>query len=702
MHAYLTRTIRLAKKYWRAGMRVTQILRQYLVQAWRRAMDLVHYYAPIIWQYFKARACSAWSYTLQTVRISLEHVARFIYRVIFMITVLAIRIAELLRYYLPIAREIVSGMTKLCLGHTLRFIYRIIFMTHVLGIRIAEFLRYYTPIIQNFIVNIFSACLGVTLRFVYRVIFMTHVLGLRITVFLRHYIPIIWQYIKINTVKAWHGTIRTSRYCLNAGVRFLRRTTALVTAFFNSTYRLLGYYLPIGLHYLGSCIRTAWRAIISSCHFLLYHAARIVRAIVRGVVKACALAIRSVYIVIRRIALVVTSIWRWTITNIRHYLPLVLLAAGRWLQATAQFLIRCLRWIILCVTRIVRGIFRTVLIVLAVAAEQVRKFLLALKTLLLLTGRAFITFCRVAGRIIWNSLRYLSHASGIIAARAGERLYQYVLLARLNKPIGILLLLWPTLWALWIAAEGVPDLPILIIFISGVVLMRSAGCIINDLADRDFDAHVSRTRQRPLATGKVTPPEALAVANVLILFAFLLVVQLNLLTIELSVVGVLLAIIYPFTKRYTYIPQFFLGLAFGWAVPMAFAAQTGTVPPIGWILLMAAVLWALVYDTMYAMVDRDEDIKLGIKSTAILFEDADRTIIGIIQLLVILTLVLIGTRLGFNRYYYAGLALAALLFIYQQHLIRDRVPERCFMAFLDNNWFGAIVFGGILMNYQYN
>ena len=292
-----------------------------------------------------------------------------------------------------------------------------------------------------------------------------------------------------------------------------------------------------------------------------------------------------------------------------------------------------------------------------------------------------------------------------IAARQApvrRHLYQYALLMRLDKPIGIFLLLWPALWALWIAADGKPDFRVLLIFVSGVVIMRSAGCVVNDLADRDLDPVVARTVARPLATGAVSVKEAVILALVLILFAFLLVLQLNPLTIKLSFIGIVLAIIYPFSKRFTYMPQFFLGMAFGWAIPMAFTAQTGTVTVVTWILFLATVLWAVVYDTMYAMVDREDDIKMGVKSTAILFDDADRSIIGVIQILVLLALVLIGNRMELGRIYYAGLAIAAVLFIYQQYLIRDRKPEHCFAAFLNNNLFGAAVFAGIFFNYQFS
>ena len=312
----------------------------------------------------------------------------------------------------------------------------------------------------------------------------------------------------------------------------------------------------------------------------------------------------------------------------------------------------------------------------------------------------FISLCGAGWRLAQNFLqKILAFIRGHWPVMR-ERLLQYARLIRLDKPIGIFLLLWPTLWALWIAAEGVPDISLLIIFIPGVIIMRSAGCVINDLADRNFDPHVTRTRERPIPSGKVSVREAMMVAFVLIACAFLLVLHLNPLAVKLSFAGAALAILYPFTKRYTYIPQFFLGLAFGWAVPMAFAAQSSSIPEVAWILLMATVLWAVVYDTMYAMVDRIDDIRMGLKSTAILFEDADRAIIGIIQLLVLLALVLVGSRLGASWFYYAGLATAGGFSLYQQYLIKDRIPEYCFKAFLNNNWYGAAVFAGIFLNYN--
>ncbi len=280
-----------------------------------------------------------------------------------------------------------------------------------------------------------------------------------------------------------------------------------------------------------------------------------------------------------------------------------------------------------------------------------------------------------------------------------ERLHQYMLLMRLDRPIGIYLLLWPTLWALWIAAEGVPDLWVATVFVLGVVLMRSAGCVINDYADRKIDPFVQRTKNRPLAAGRVSAREALVLFAVLSLTAFALVLTLNWLTIALSVVGAFLAATYPFMKRHTYLPQVYLGLAYGWAVPMAFAAQTGDVPVVAWLLLIATVLWATAYDTMYAMVDRPDDIEIGVKSTAILFGDADRVIIGVIQGLLVLVLILVGGQLALGWPYYAGVVAAALFMAYQQTLIKDRDGMKCFQAFLNNHWVGVVVFAGIAGSY---
>ncbi len=284
--------------------------------------------------------------------------------------------------------------------------------------------------------------------------------------------------------------------------------------------------------------------------------------------------------------------------------------------------------------------------------------------------------------------------------KLSERLRQYALLMRLHRPIGIFLLLWPTLWALWIAAEGRPDPLVASVLVLGVILMRSAGCVINDYADREFDRHVARTLERPLATGSVSPREALGLFVALALTAFGLVLLLNRLTVYLSLAALPLAAIYPFMKRYTHLPQVHLGIAFGWAVPMAFSAQTGEFPPpVAWLLFIAVVLWAVAYDTRYAMVDREDDVRIGVKSTAILFADADRIIIAVIQAMLLLVLVLVGEKLDLSIYYYAGLVAAAGLSVYQQYLIRDREPALCFKAFMNNNWLGLAVFAGISLHY---
>ncbi|MCG5509789.1 4-hydroxybenzoate octaprenyltransferase [Ectothiorhodospira lacustris] len=283
-----------------------------------------------------------------------------------------------------------------------------------------------------------------------------------------------------------------------------------------------------------------------------------------------------------------------------------------------------------------------------------------------------------------------------------DRLVQYALLTRLHRPIGILLLLWPTLWALWIAAEGMPDLLILFVFVAGVALMRSAGCAINDFADRDIDGHVSRTRDRPLASRRISGREAVGVTVALSLTAFALVLLMNPLTIALSVVALALAVSYPFMKRFHHLPQVHLGAAFGWAVPMAFAAQTGAFPPpLAWLLFLATILWTTAYDTMYAMVDRPDDLKIGVKSSAILFGEADRLIIGILQALTLVALALVGLQAGLGGFFYLGLGIAALLALYQQYLIHGRDPGGCFQAFLNNNWFGLAIFAGIIGAYLF-
>lgn len=279
------------------------------------------------------------------------------------------------------------------------------------------------------------------------------------------------------------------------------------------------------------------------------------------------------------------------------------------------------------------------------------------------------------------------------------RLPDFARLVRLDKPIGIYLLLWPPLWALWIAGEGHPDPLVVTVFVLGVILMRSAGCAINDYADRHFDGHVARTRARMLPAGRVQPREAVMTFAVLSLCAFALVLLMNWLTIGLSFIGLALAATYPYSKRHTYLPQVVLGAAFGWAVPMAFAAQLGTVPPLGWLMYITAIVWATAYDTLYAMVDRKDDLKIGVKSTAILFGELDRLIVGILQVLVLAALFLIGQQANLGGFYYMGLTVAAGLAGYEQWLIRERKPDACFRAFLHNNWFGLVIFAGVVLDF---
>jgi len=280
-----------------------------------------------------------------------------------------------------------------------------------------------------------------------------------------------------------------------------------------------------------------------------------------------------------------------------------------------------------------------------------------------------------------------------------SRLSLYSELIRLDRPIGILLLLWPGLWALWIAGEGEPPWWIVLVFIAGTTLMRSAGCAINDYADRDLDGHVQRTSQRPIASGRVSPREALMVAAGLALLAFMLVLLLNKKTIMMSFVAVVLAAIYPFMKRYTHMPQLVLGMAFGWAIPMAFTALQNQVPAVAWVLFAATVMWALIYDTMYAMVDRIDDLIIGIKSSAILFGRYDRLIIALLQLLMLGLLIWAGLLAGRGSWFWLGVGMAALLFLYQQWLIREREPGACFKGFLNNNYVGMALFAGLFLDY---
>ena len=281
----------------------------------------------------------------------------------------------------------------------------------------------------------------------------------------------------------------------------------------------------------------------------------------------------------------------------------------------------------------------------------------------------------------------------------GRRLADSARLMRLDKPIGIFLLLWPLLWALWLASGGLPPLRLLAIFIAGTVVMRSAGCIINDFADRDIDPHVKRTRDRPLAARRLSPQEALTLFALLIALALWLVTRLDTQTVQYAFVGAGLTVSYPFMKRFFPLPQLYLGAAFGWAIPMAFVATLGHVPQLGWLLFLVTVLWAGVYDTIYAMVDRDDDLKLDVKSSAILFGESDRLIIATMQGLVLAGLLALGPLRGLGWPYYAGLALGAALFGWQQWLIRKRERDACFRAFLNNNLFGLAVFAGVALDY---
>ncbi|MBZ0058021.1 MULTISPECIES: 4-hydroxybenzoate octaprenyltransferase [unclassified Leclercia] len=280
-----------------------------------------------------------------------------------------------------------------------------------------------------------------------------------------------------------------------------------------------------------------------------------------------------------------------------------------------------------------------------------------------------------------------------------NKLLAYHRLMRTDKPIGALLLLWPTLWALWVATPGLPPLWILAVFVAGVWLMRAAGCVVNDYADRKFDGHVKRTANRPLPSGDVTEKEARALFVVLVLLSFLLVLTLNTMTILLSVAALALAWVYPFMKRYTHLPQVVLGAAFGWSIPMAFAAVSESVPLSCWLMFLANILWAVAYDTQYAMVDRDDDLKIGIKSTAILFGRQDKLIIGILQVAVLALMVAIGYLNQLGGAFYAAVAAAGVLFIYQQKLIANREREACFKAFLNNNYVGLVLFVGLAISY---
>ena len=285
--------------------------------------------------------------------------------------------------------------------------------------------------------------------------------------------------------------------------------------------------------------------------------------------------------------------------------------------------------------------------------------------------------------------------------RQARHVQEWVRLMRLDKPVGIWLLLWPEMWALWIAGGGRPQPRILIIFLLGTVVMRSAGCVINDFADRNVDPYVKRTRDRPLAARRIGPKEALGLFIALACIALYLALQLDFRTMKLAFVGAALAVSYPFLKRFFPLPQFYLGLAFGWAVPMAYMAAAGSLPRVAWVLFVTAVIWACIYDTLYAMVDREDDLKIGVKSSAILFADMDRLIVGIMQAMMLFSLILAGRAMKFGSWYLTGVAAAAVFFLYQQWLIRNREPSRCFRAFTNNQYVGLSIFIGILLEYVY-
>jgi 4-hydroxybenzoate polyprenyltransferase len=279
------------------------------------------------------------------------------------------------------------------------------------------------------------------------------------------------------------------------------------------------------------------------------------------------------------------------------------------------------------------------------------------------------------------------------------KLTAYVHLMRAHKPIGTLLLLWPTLMALWIANQGMPTLDLLLIFILGTFLTRSAGCVINDYFDRHVDGHVERTQDRPLASGAASPKEALVLCLSLFLLAFLLVLLTNALTIKLSFFAVAIAMIYPLMKRITHLPQLVLGVAFSFGIPMAFAASQNQVPSVAWALLAANLLWTVVYDTFYAMVDRNDDLKIGVKSTAILFGRHDRSITAILQLLCLCLLIVAGLQLTMSSPYFIAIGLSTVLFVYQQYLVRERERNACFKAFLNNNYVGLLWFAGTVLSF---
>lgn len=309
---------------------------------------------------------------------------------------------------------------------------------------------------------------------------------------------------------------------------------------------------------------------------------------------------------------------------------------------------------------------------------------------------------RIAARWRWFAYRVRFHPFTTNELPQILATFQdYVALTRLNRPIGIWLLLWPTLWALWLASRGHPSARLFVIFVAGTVLMRSAGCAINDYADRSFDPHVERTKERPLAAGRITTTEALVLFAALSLTALGLALQLNKTTLLYAVGGAGLAVTYPFIKRFLSVPQLYLGITFGWGIPMAFAAQLETAPRVAWLLLLGNMLWVTVYDTMYAMVDRDDDLKIGVRSTAILFGDSDRHIIATLQAMTLFALYLVGRIMRLGSWYHCGLIAGAVFFAYQLWLIRARDRQACLQAFLNNNYFGMSIFLGIALDYQF-
>ena len=333
-------------------------------------------------------------------------------------------------------------------------------------------------------------------------------------------------------------------------------------------------------------------------------------------------------------------------------------------------------------------------------ARTARGVARTLRILLDWTARATVWALELLARLVAALGRAARSVAAVVPSLVAQ-LARYARLMRLHQPIGIWLLLWPTLWALWIAGDGRPDERMLIVFVVGTIITRSAGCVINDLADRKFDRHVRRTSGRPLATGEVDAAEAVILFIGLMLIALGLVLTLNRPTLYLALGAAAIMAIYPFAKRAFAAPQLVLGIAFAWGVPMAYAAQLGSVPRVGWLLFLTALIWVVVYDTEYAMVDRDDDARVGVRSTAILFGEMDRLLIGVLQVSLLGGLALVGARADLGAWYYGSLAAGTASCIYQQVLIRSREPERCLRAFSSNAWLGAAVFVGILLDYFY-